>query len=105
MNLATSASYVSIVPWYNATTKAPFSIAYSNAEWDWAKYIVTFGYVLASSTCFLGTGLAIPRYLFALSRDGLIMSIFSKINERTKVYNLIANKVMDLIYFFILILK
>ena len=76
---------MSAVPWYNATVQAPFAVFYSNVGWDWAKYVVTFGYAVASSTCFLSFGLAIPRYMFAMARDGLLMTIFSKINQTTKV--------------------
>ena len=80
-----SASYISIYPWYNGTIYAPFATAYASFGWDWAKYVVMVGVFAAASTVVIGCGSAVTRYVFAMARDGLIMKVFGKVNETSKV--------------------
>ena len=80
-----SASFISIYPWYNATIEAPYEIAYEAAGWNWAKYVVVIGLVSSAATSVVALGVSVPRYLFAMARDGLIMRQLSAVNPKNKV--------------------
>ncbi|XP_078494501.1 cationic amino acid transporter 4-like [Ciona intestinalis] len=80
-----SAALTLMVPWYDVSVTAPFPAAYQNRGWPWAKYIVSIGALAAMLTCLLSIMYVVPRYLLAMSRDGLLFQNLQKISERTKV--------------------
>ena len=86
-----SAAYISIRPWYNGTLFAPYSTAYSALGWNWAQYIIITGVLSATITSLLGGASALPRYVFAMARDGLIMNFLSKVSETSKVKKLLLH--------------
>ena len=83
--VATASAFVSIVPWYEVDVYAPFLSVYTSVGWHWARYVISLGITVGAVTSFIGAALSIPRYLFAMARDGLLMGWFSKVNEKTKV--------------------
>uniref|UniRef100_F6XYD9 Cationic amino acid transporter C-terminal domain-containing protein n=1 Tax=Ciona intestinalis TaxID=7719 RepID=F6XYD9_CIOIN len=80
-----SAALTLMVPWYDVSVTAPFPAAYQNRGWAWAQYIVSIGALAAMLTCLLSIMYVVPRYLLAMSRDGLLFQNLQKISERTKV--------------------
>ena len=83
--ISVAASFVSLVPWYNASVSAPFSNVYVDHGWYWAKYIIIVGIIVASTATNIAITVAIPRYLFSMARDGLLMQCFAIVNPHTDV--------------------
>lgn len=83
-----AASFVSLVPWYNASISAPFSEVYEAHGWHWANYMISVGIIVASTAANIAATLAVPRYLFSMARDGLLMEFLAKVNKYTEVRSL-----------------
>ena len=74
-----------IVPWQNISIETPFPSAYAERDWYWAKYVVSIGALAAMLTCLLSVLYVIPRYLLAMSRDGLLWTFLTKLTSSTQV--------------------
>ncbi|XP_078495040.1 cationic amino acid transporter 4-like [Ciona intestinalis] len=81
----TSISLTLMVPWYKISVTAPFTDAFQQMGLNWAVYIVFIGLVTCVFTGTIAIFIVVPRYMFAMARDGLLWPIFHKVNERTKV--------------------
>ncbi|XP_077971119.1 cationic amino acid transporter 4-like isoform X1 [Styela clava] len=80
-----SASLTYMIPYNMIYDLAPFPNAYIQYGWNWARYIVSIGALAAMTTAMLTSLFTVPRYFLAMSRDGLLMEIFARVNEKTKV--------------------
>ncbi|XP_024516097.1 cationic amino acid transporter 2, vacuolar [Selaginella moellendorffii] len=83
--IVVSAVMVGIVPYYEMDLDTPMSTAFMKNGLHWAMYAVAAGAVAALSTALLGALLPQPRILMAMSRDGLLPPLFSKVNKATSV--------------------
>ncbi|XP_078494556.1 cationic amino acid transporter 4-like [Ciona intestinalis] len=81
----TSIAITLMVPWDKISVTAPFTNAFQQMGLNWAVYIVFIGLVTSIFTGTIVIFIVVPRYLFAMARDGLLWPIFHKVNERTKV--------------------
>ena len=80
-----SASLTLMVPWNTISTTAPFPTAYADRGMYWAKYIITVGALAAMLACLLAILFVVPRYLLAMSRDGLLWEFLGRVNPNTQV--------------------
>ena len=80
-----SASLTLMVPWYNISVSSPFPSAYAYRGWHWAQYIVSIGALAAMTATLTATMLVVPRYLYAMARDGLLLVQCGKVNEKSGV--------------------
>jgi len=71
--------------WSAVSTSSPFPTAYAIHGWKWAQYIVSVGAMAAMTAAAVTMMLVVPRYLFSMARDGLIMNFFGIINTKTQV--------------------
>ncbi|KAF5937972.1 hypothetical protein HYC85_025478 [Camellia sinensis] len=76
---------VGLVPYYAMDPDTPISSAFASHGMQWAAYIITAGATTALCSTLMGSMLPQPRILMAMSRDGLLPSIFSDVNKRTQV--------------------
>nr|XP_026693323.1 cationic amino acid transporter 4-like [Ciona intestinalis] len=81
----TSIAITLMVPWNKISVTAPFTNAFQQKGLNWAVYIVFIGLATSVFTSTIAIFIVVPRYLFAMARDGLLWPIFHKVNERTKV--------------------
>lgn len=71
-------------PYYLQNPDAPFPHVYEQIGWIEIKWIVSIGAVFALCTSLLGAMFPLPRVLYAMSSDGLLYSVFKRVNKRTK---------------------
>ncbi|XP_050528684.1 high affinity cationic amino acid transporter 1-like isoform X2 [Daktulosphaira vitifoliae] len=71
-------------PYYDQDPEAPFTHIYQQLNWTVIEWIVTIGAVFALCTNMIGTLYPLPRVLYAMSSDGLMFKLFSKVNLQTK---------------------
>lgn len=64
--------------------EAPLPYVYDKLGWHAIKWIVSVGAVFALCTSLLGAMFPLPRILYAMSSDGLLYSLFNRVNERSK---------------------
>ena len=83
--VSASASLTLMVPWYNISATSAFSTAYEDRGWQWAQYVVSVGALAAMIATLTSMLLLVPRYLYAMARDGLLISLCGKVNERSGV--------------------
>lgn len=57
---------------------------YEQIGWISIKWIVSIGAVFALCTSLLGAMFPLPRILYAMSSDGLLYSVFKRVNSHTK---------------------
>ena len=80
-----SAALTLMVPYTTISVTAPFPTAYADCGLNWAKYIVTIGALAAMLACLLAILFVVPRYLLAMSRDGLLWKFLGKVHPSTQV--------------------
>nr|CAB3266328.1 cationic amino acid transporter 4-like [Phallusia mammillata] len=83
--VSASASLTLMEPWYNVSAAAPFPSAYISHQWYWAQYVVSIGALAAMTAAMLAAMVVVPRYVYAMARDGLIMEFMAKVNEKNGV--------------------
>lgn len=71
-------------PYYDQNKPAPLSYIFDQVGWPVAKYIVAVGAITSLSTALLGSMFPLPRVLYAMSNDGLIFNIFSRVSKTTQ---------------------
>lgn len=79
------ASLTLMVPYKDISTTSSFADAFDQRGVPWAKYIVAVGALSALTTALFGTMFYIPRYVYAVSSDGLIFQWLGKVNRWTGV--------------------
>ncbi|XP_050434312.1 high affinity cationic amino acid transporter 1-like [Adelges cooleyi] len=71
-------------PYYDHDSNAPLPVIYGHLGMPSIKYMVSGGAMLALTTTLIGCLFPLPRILYAMSSDGLLFKIFSKVNKTTK---------------------
>ncbi len=71
-----------IVPYQLLNVAEPLALAFSYLDLTWAAGIVSFGAVIATTAVLLVFQMGQPRIFFAMARDGLLPSWFSRVHPR-----------------------
>ena len=80
-----AASLTLMVPYYDIDPLTPFPSAYEMRGVEWAKYVISVGALAAMLACLLVILFVAPRYLLAMSRDGLLWSFLGRVHPTTQV--------------------
>ena len=80
-----AASLTLMVPYYDIDPLTPFPSAYEMRGVEWAKYVISVGALAAMLACLLVILFVVPRYLLAMSRDGLLWSFLGRVHPVTQV--------------------
>ena len=74
-------AYIAVVGIENITTK-PEMVSTANAILPiWALYFIRLGIITAGLTCFIGSGMGIPREIFALARAKIIPEKYAEVSK------------------------
>ncbi|XP_050433654.1 cationic amino acid transporter 2-like [Adelges cooleyi] len=71
-------------PYYDQDSSAPLPIIYDHLGMPLIKYFISGGAIFALTTTLIGAIFPLPRILYAMSSDGLLFKILSKVNKTTK---------------------
>ncbi|XP_036385886.1 cationic amino acid transporter 4-like [Megalops cyprinoides] len=74
-----------IVPWNTLDPDSAISDAFFRRGYSWMGYVVSCGAICALTTTLLSVLFILPRIVYTMADDGLLFSIFSRINPTTKV--------------------
>ncbi|CAN6352377.1 unnamed protein product [Urochloa humidicola] len=69
-------------PYADMDLDAPFSVAFTNAGMDWAKYIVAFGALKGMTTVLLAGSVGQARYLTHIARTHMVPPCFASVHPR-----------------------
>jgi len=83
--VGTSAALTLMVPWNTIEVASPFPSAFNDRGLNWAKYVISIGALAAMTAALLAALLVVPRYLYAMARDGLLIPVFEDVNQTSKV--------------------
>ncbi|XP_038060681.1 methylthioribose transporter-like [Patiria miniata] len=64
--------------------QAPFASAFGMIGIDWLRYIISLGAISSMTGGILTNSYCLSRFVYPMSRDGLLPALFAKTNERTK---------------------
>ncbi|XP_027338383.1 cationic amino acid transporter 1-like [Abrus precatorius] len=70
-------------PYNRIDIDAPFSVAFSDIGWDWAKYIVAFGALKGMTSVLLVSAVGQARYLTHIARTHMMPPWFAHVDEKT----------------------
>jgi APA family basic amino acid/polyamine antiporter len=79
-----------MVPWNTIDTTAPIAGAMADVGKNWMAGLISLGAVAGLTSVILVLHLAVTRVLFAMSRDGLLPMIFSKIHPKFQTPHVIT---------------
>ncbi|MFA6988836.1 MAG: amino acid permease [Candidatus Gastranaerophilaceae bacterium] len=79
-----------IVPWNQIDTAAPVAAAMRSIHQNWTAGLIAVGAVAGLSSVLLVLQLGTTRILFAMSRDKLLPSVFSKIHPKFRTPHVIT---------------
>ncbi|XP_036385884.1 cationic amino acid transporter 4-like [Megalops cyprinoides] len=85
LSILLSAMLTRRVAWNIPGPDSAISDALLRRGYGWFGYLVAFGSFCAMTTTLLSTVFALPRIVYAMADDGLLFSIFSRVNKTTKV--------------------
>ncbi|XP_038668857.1 cationic amino acid transporter 4 isoform X2 [Scyliorhinus canicula] len=80
-----SAALTLMVPWHSLDPDSALADAFYKKGYAWAGFIVATGSICAMNTVILCSLFSVPRIAYAMSEDGLLFKIFSRLNPVTKV--------------------
>ncbi|KAI8568440.1 hypothetical protein RHMOL_Rhmol02G0199400 [Rhododendron molle] len=72
-----------MVPYGNIDPNAPFSVAFQDVGWGWAKYIVAAGALKGMTSVLLVGAVGQARYLTHIARTHMMPPWFAKVNAKT----------------------
>ncbi|XP_010451319.1 PREDICTED: cationic amino acid transporter 1-like [Camelina sativa] len=70
-------------PYSQIDPDAPFSVAFSDVGWDWAKYIVAFGALKGMTTVLLVGAIGQARYMTHIARTHMMPPWLAQVNAKT----------------------
>ncbi|XP_052124904.1 cationic amino acid transporter 3-like [Frankliniella occidentalis] len=73
-----------LLPYYELDRAAPFTEAFKGMQLMAVMWIVSVGAIFALTTSLLGTMIPLPRIMYAMAQDGLLFSIFARVDGWTK---------------------
>lgn len=82
--IAISTILTMLWPYYLQNPEAPFPHVFDQIGWIEIKWTVSIGAVFALCTSLLGAMYSLPRILYAMSSDGVLFRIMSRVNRKTK---------------------
>ncbi|RAK13296.1 amino acid permease-like protein, partial [Anoxybacillus vitaminiphilus] len=83
--IAVSLVLTGIVPYDQLGVKNPVAFALSYINQDWVAGFISLGAITGITTVLLVMLYSQTRLFYAISRDGLLPKVFSKVSERKKV--------------------
>ncbi|KAG5562277.1 hypothetical protein RHGRI_005116 [Rhododendron griersonianum] len=72
-----------MVPYGNIDPNAPFSVAFQDVGWGWAKYIVAAGALKGMTSVLLVGAVGQARYLTHIARTHMLPPWFAQVNAKT----------------------
>lgn len=75
-----TAAYIGVVGIENITTKPEMVNTASSILPNWALILIRVGIISAGLTCFIGSGMGIPREVFALARAKIIPEKYAEVS-------------------------
>lgn len=82
--IVVSAILTGIVPYTELNVKNPVAFALNYINQDWVAGFISLGAITGITTVLLVMLYGQTRLFYAISRDGLLPKVFSKVNEKTK---------------------
>ena len=73
-----------MVPYYDVDVLSPYPEAFKERGEPWARYVVGIGTLFGVSTVILSGLFALPRVIYAMSRDGLLCKALGYVNTKTQ---------------------
>ncbi|KAF1743567.1 hypothetical protein MXB_3500, partial [Myxobolus squamalis] len=83
--LCVSSVITMMVPYNTLDSRAPLASAFGNVGLRWAGNIISSGAIFGLTSSLIGSLFPLPRIVFSMANDGLLFSIFSKMNPKTEV--------------------
>ncbi|XP_068167551.1 cationic amino acid transporter 4-like [Antennarius striatus] len=74
-----------MVPWHTLDPNSALADAFFRRGYSWAGVVVAIGSICGMNTVLLGNLFSLPRIVYAMAEDGLLFSLFARINPVTKV--------------------
>lgn len=81
--IAVSALLTAVVPYQQLNVPSPVAHALSLLGYQWASGLVSAGAIAGLSTVMLVLYYALTRIIFAMSRDGLLPTLFTQVHPKT----------------------
>ncbi len=75
---------VGVVPYYQLGVSAPVAFALEQIGYNWGSAIISVGAICGITSVLLVMSFGGSRILFAMSRDGLLPQVFSKVSEKRR---------------------
>ena len=82
--IAVAMSLTLAVPYYEIDITAVLATPFANHGLIWAKNIVDVGALCSMGACMVCSFFALPRMVYAMSIDGLLLKVFSSVNSKTQ---------------------
>ncbi|KZE44650.1 amino acid permease [Brevibacillus parabrevis] len=83
--IAVSLTLTGIVPYDMLNVKNPVAFALNYVKQDWVAGFISLGAIVGITTVLLVMMYGQTRLFFAMSRDGLLPAVFSRVNSETQV--------------------
>jgi APA family basic amino acid/polyamine antiporter len=71
-----------VMPWNKLGTAAPVALALTTLNLDWVRFVVVLGAIIGMVSSLLVFQLGQARIWFAMSRDGLLPKVFSRVHPK-----------------------